>query len=75
LPANIKAGKLRALAVTTAQRSTAVPEVPAIGETSASLARVDVNTWFGVFGPANLPPEQTQHLNGAFVDALKSPER
>ncbi|MET0332841.1 MAG: tripartite tricarboxylate transporter substrate binding protein [Rhizobacter sp.] len=69
--ANIKAGKLKALAVTTAKRAKATPELPAIGET---LPGFDVNTWFGLFGPANLPADQTQRLNKAFVDALASPE-
>lgn len=72
--ANIKAGKLRALAVTTARRSTALPELPTIAETGGSLAKFDIDTWFGLFGPAGLPPEVTQRLNKAFVDALGSPE-
>ena len=72
--ANIKAGKLKALAVTTARRSTAMPDVPTIAETGPALARFDVNTWFGLFGPARLPAEATQRLNRAFVDALNSPE-
>jgi tripartite-type tricarboxylate transporter receptor subunit TctC len=72
--ANIRAGKLRALAVTTAKRSSVVPEVPAMAETGSGLAGFDVNTWFGLFGPAKLPPDVTQRLNSAFVDALNSPE-
>lgn len=74
--ANIKAGKLKALAVTTKTRATAMPEVPSIAESgkSVGLGNFDVNTWFGLFGPANLPPEVTQRLNRAFVDALSSPE-
>ncbi|MFL6662183.1 MAG: Bug family tripartite tricarboxylate transporter substrate binding protein [Rhizobacter sp.] len=72
--ANIKAGKLKALAVTTAHRSSVMPDVPAVAETGPSLARFDVDTWFGLFGPAKLPPEVTQRLNKAFVDALASPE-
>ncbi|HEV7912775.1 MAG TPA: tripartite tricarboxylate transporter substrate binding protein [Albitalea sp.] len=72
--ANIKAGKLLALAVTTAKRSSAMPEVPTVAESGASLARFDINTWFGLFGPARLPAELTQRLNKAFVDALQSPE-
>ena len=72
--ANIKAGKLKALAVTTAQRSTAMPEVPTIAESGArlGLARFDIDTWFGIFAPANLPAETTTRLNKAFVDALAS---
>ena len=72
--ANIRAGKLRALAVTTAKRSSVMPEVPTIAEAGSALAGFDVNTWFGLFGPARLPPEITQRLNTAFVDALNSPE-
>ncbi|MEO8078923.1 MAG: tripartite tricarboxylate transporter substrate binding protein, partial [Caldimonas sp.] len=74
--ANIKAGKLKALAVTTAQRSSAMPDVPTIAEAGAKLglARFDIDTWFGIFGPAHLPPETTARLNKAFVDALASPE-
>jgi len=74
--ANIKAGKLKALAVTTAQRSTAMPEVPTIAESGArlGLARFDIDTWFGIFGPPHLPAEATARLNKAFVDALASAE-
>jgi tripartite-type tricarboxylate transporter receptor subunit TctC len=74
--ANIKAGKLKALAVTTAQRSTAMPEVPTIAESGArlGLARFDIDTWFGIFAPAHLPAETTARLNKAFVDALASAE-
>ncbi len=72
--ANIKAGKLRALAVTTAKRSAAVPELPTIAESGGALAGFDIDTWFGLFGPANLPAEVTGKLNKAFVEALASPE-
>jgi tripartite-type tricarboxylate transporter receptor subunit TctC len=72
--ANIKAGKVKALAVTTAHRSGAMPDVPTVAESGAALARFDVNTWFGLFGPARMPAETTQRLNKAFVDALRSPE-
>ena len=72
--ANIKAGRLKALAVTTAQRSSAMPEVPTVAESGAALSRFDIDTWFGLFGPAKLPPDTTQRLNKAFVDALSTPE-
>ncbi len=72
--ANIKAGRLKALAVTTAHRSSAMPEVPTVAESAAALARFDVDTWFGLFGPARLPADVTQRLNTAFVDALGSSE-
>jgi tripartite-type tricarboxylate transporter receptor subunit TctC len=73
---NIKAGKLKALAMTTEKRSSAMPDVPTIAESgkSVGLGHFDIDTWFGLFGPAGLPPEVTQRLNKAFVDALNSAE-
>jgi tripartite-type tricarboxylate transporter receptor subunit TctC len=71
---NIKAGKLKALAVTTARRSSAMPEVPTVAETGRSLSSFNVDTWFGIFGPAKLPADVTQRLNKAFVDALNLPD-
>jgi hypothetical protein len=55
--ANIKAGKLKALAVTTAARSSAMPDVPTIAEAGdkLGLSRFDIDTWFGIFAPASLP--------------------
>ena len=74
--ANIKAGKLKALAMTTARRSSAMPDVPTIAEAGArlGLAAFDIDTWFGLFGPARLPAEITSRLNAAFVEALGSAE-
>ena len=73
--ANIKAGRLKALAVTTARRSSALPEVPTIAESGGpALAGFDVDTWFGIFGPAGLAADTTLRLNRAFVAALATPE-
>jgi tripartite-type tricarboxylate transporter receptor subunit TctC len=74
--ANIKSGKLRAIAMTTARRSSAMPEIPTIAESGkpAGLGRFDVDTWFGLFGPARLPADVTQRLNKAFVEALAAPD-
>ena len=72
--ANIKSGRLKALAVTTAARSSAMPEVPTVAESNPAMAGFNVNTWFGLFGPAKLPPEVTARLNKAFVEALNSPD-
>jgi tripartite-type tricarboxylate transporter receptor subunit TctC len=71
---NVKSGKLRPLAVTTAKRNATLPDVPTIAEAGANLglARFDIDTWFGIFAPANLPAETTARLNKAFVDALAS---
>ena len=74
--ANIKSGKLRAIAVTTTARSSAMPDVPTIAESgkATGLAGFNINTWFGLFGPAKMPADVTQKLNKAFVEALRSPE-
>ncbi len=69
--ANIRAGKLKALAVTTAQRSSLMPEVPAVAET---LKGFEVDTWWGLVGPAQLPRETVQRLHQAFAGALQQPE-
>lgn len=72
--ANIRAGKLKALAVTTAQRARAMPELPTLAEGGAPFDGFDINTWFGLFGPAGLAPDVTARLNQAFVEALASAE-
>ncbi|MFM8864502.1 MAG: Bug family tripartite tricarboxylate transporter substrate binding protein [Limnohabitans sp.] len=69
--ANIKAGKLKALAVTTAQRSKALPEIPAMAET---LAGFEVDTWWGLVAPAGTPRDMVERLNKAFTEALRAPE-
>jgi len=68
----IKAGKLRALAVTTAQRSSALPEVPTLAE--SGLPGFDIGTWFGVLAPAGTPADVTARLNQEMVKIIKSPE-
>jgi len=60
--ANVKAGKLRALAVTTAQRSKLMPDVPPLADTP-ELKGFDITSWNGVFGPARLPPDIVAQLN------------
>jgi tripartite-type tricarboxylate transporter receptor subunit TctC len=74
--ANIKSGKLKALAVTTAKRSSAMPDVPTIAESGRDLglAQFDIHTWFGLFAPKGLPADVMARLNKGFVDALNSPE-
>jgi tripartite-type tricarboxylate transporter receptor subunit TctC len=74
--ANIKSGKLRALAVTSARRAPAMPELPTIAEAGRDLGlgQFDVGTWFGLFGPAGLQAEVLARLNKAFVAALDAPE-
>jgi tripartite-type tricarboxylate transporter receptor subunit TctC len=74
--ANIKAGKLVALAVTTKQRSSAMPDLPTVAEAGRNLGLVhfDVSTWFGLFGPAGLTADTTAKLNKAFAGALQQPD-
>jgi tripartite-type tricarboxylate transporter receptor subunit TctC len=74
--ANIRSGRLKALAVTAARRAPAMPEVPTVAEAGAAagLAGFDISTWFGLFGPAKLPPPVLARLARGFGDALASPE-
>ena len=69
--ANIRAGKLKALAVTTAQRSPALPDVEPVSDTLKGFA---VDTWWGLVAPAGTPADVITRLNQAFVAALNSPE-
>ena len=69
--ANIRAGKLKALAVTTAQRSALLPDVPPIADTFKGF---EIDTWWGLVAPAATPPDVVVKLNTAFVAALNSPE-
>ena len=69
--ANIKSGKLKALAVTTAQRSAMLPDIPAVAET---LKGFQIDTWWGLVAPAATPREVVVKLNQAFVAALNTPE-
>ena len=68
---NIRAGKLKALAVTTAQRAAVMPDVPTVAET---LPGFEIDTWWGLIAPAGTPREKVQQLNAAFVAALNSAE-
>ena len=69
--ANIKSGKLKALAVTTAQRSAMLPDIPAVAET---LKGFQIDTWWGLVAPAGTPKDVVSKLNQAFVAALNTPE-
>ena len=68
----IKAGKLKALAVTTARRSPLFPELPTLAE--SGLPGFDLSTWFGVFVPAHTPAATVAKLNAELVRILKTPE-
>lgn len=67
----IKSGKLRALAVTSAKRSPAAPEIPTMAE--AGLPGCEVESWFAIVAPVKTPPEIIQRLNAATVRVLSQP--
>jgi tripartite-type tricarboxylate transporter receptor subunit TctC len=69
---HIRSGKLRALAVTTARRSSALPEVPTLDE--EGLKGFDIGTWFGVLAPAATPKDIVARLNLEMVKVIQSPE-
>ncbi|MBN8490210.1 MAG: tripartite tricarboxylate transporter substrate binding protein [Burkholderiales bacterium] len=69
---HIKAGKLRPLAVTTAKRSSALPDVPTLEE--AGLKGFNIGTWFGVLAPAATPKDIVTRLNTEMVKIIQSAE-
>ena len=69
---HIKGGKLRALAVTTATRSPALPDVPTLEE--ADLKGFNIGTWFGILAPAATPKDIVARLNSEMVKIIHSPE-
>lgn len=68
----IKAGKLKAFAVTTAKRVATQPDLPTMDE--SGLIGFDVSTWFGIFAPAGTPPAIVDRLNETFTAALRTAE-
>ena len=69
---HVKAGKLRSLAVTSAQRSPSAPDVPTMNE--AGVAGFDVQSWFGLVAPKGTPKEIITRVNAEAVKALGSAE-
>ncbi|MFN3449636.1 MAG: tripartite tricarboxylate transporter substrate binding protein [Roseococcus sp.] len=67
----IRAGRFRALAVSGAARSPALPDVPTIAE-AANLPGFEVVNWFGLFAPGTTPPELVQAIHAAFAAELRS---
>lgn len=68
----IKAGRLKALAVTGTARSPALPDVPAMSE--AGLTGFEIGSWFGISGPAGMPPLVVNRLSAAITQILKTPD-
>jgi len=68
----VKAGKLRALAVTTAERSKLVPELPTMAE--AGVPGFDISTWYGLLAPAATPPDVIAKWHAEVTKILSAPE-
>lgn len=68
---HIKSGKLRALAVTSAQRSKAFPDLPTLAE--AGVPGYQAESWYGLYAPANTPDAVVQRLNASVAKAVQSP--
>ncbi len=68
----IKEGRLKPLAVTTATRSSALPDVPTMQE--AGVPGIAIGTWFGLLAPAATPPAIVQRLNAEVVRIIQSPD-
>lgn len=69
---HIQSGKLVALGVTSTQRAAQLPDVPTISE--SGLPGYEVDGWFGLFAPANVPQDIIRRLNAQVQDVLKNPE-
>lgn len=69
---HIESGRLRAIAVTTSTRSSALPRVPTIAE--AGLPDYELTPWFAVFMPARTPASLTVKMHDALVEAIRLPE-
>jgi len=71
----MNAGRVRALAVTSAKRSPYVPEVPSMDEAGvAGYNEAGSDLWFGIVGPAGIPRPIVQKLNQKLIEALRSPD-
>jgi tripartite-type tricarboxylate transporter receptor subunit TctC len=71
---HIRSGKLRAIAVTSAERNAELPDIPAARETLPELSAFEVNTWFGIFAPAGTPAEIVRTVNAETNALLDLPE-
>jgi tripartite-type tricarboxylate transporter receptor subunit TctC len=69
---HVKSGRLRAIAVTSSKRSPALPDMPTIAE--SGVPGYEMILWYGLMGPAGIPPEVVQRLNGEIGKVLRDPE-
>ncbi|KQW35655.1 tripartite tricarboxylate transporter substrate binding protein [Rhizobacter sp. Root404] len=70
---HIKSGKLKALAVTSIQRSAALPDLPTIAETGGVMKGFDASSWFGLFAPAGTPMDIVNRINQETAKSFQSP--
>jgi len=70
--AQVKGGRLRALAVTTAKRSSLAPDLPTLAE--AGLPGFDISTWYGLFAPAGTPEPIVTKWNSDVTKILNAPD-
>ena len=68
----VRAGKLRALGVTSLKRAPAAPDIPTLDE--SGVKGFDANAWFGFYAPGKMAPELAQRLNADVVEALRTPK-
>jgi tripartite-type tricarboxylate transporter receptor subunit TctC len=73
IEAHVREGRLRVLAVATPRRTTARPDIPTVAE-AAELPGFEVASWYGLLGPAGLPPAMVERLNAEVNRALHNPE-
>ena len=71
LVGQVRNGKLRAIAITSAQRTPLLPDTPTLAE--SGYKNFEASSWFGVLAPAGTPPAVVKTLNAAINDALKDP--
>lgn len=69
---HVKAGKLKALGVTSLKRSPAVPDIPTLDE--AGVKGFEATAWFGLYGPAQMKPETAQKINADVREVLSTPK-
>ena len=69
---HMKAGKVKCIAIGSKERSTVLPEIPTIAEASGS--NFVMGSWYGLFGPKDLPPATLNKLSASILQALKDPE-
>ncbi|CAM5787675.1 MFS transporter OS=Rhizobacter sp. Root404 OX=1736528 GN=ASC76_21925 PE=3 SV=1 [Rhizobacter fulvus] len=70
---HIKSGKLKALAVTSIQRSAALPDLPTIAESGGVMKGFDASSWFGLFAPAGTPMDIVNRINQETAKSFQSP--